>query len=199
MGWKLKTGPTVEPVTLTEVKLHLKLATVTADAEAYTDEDTLLTALIQAAREQAEKYTNRALINQTWEYYLDEFPDGDIPVHVSPLSSVTSITYIDSDGVTQTLATTVYQADTTVEPGKIFLKYGQLWPSTRTVPNAVVITYVSGYGSTAASVPASIRAAILLIIGHLYEHRENVTVGVTANDMPQGAYFLLDPYRVIEF
>lgn len=193
MGYKLKTAPTVEPVTLSEAKLHLKIDSDTTD-------DALITALITAAREMAENYTGRAFVNQTWEATFEQFTaDENITLRPAPLSSITSITYVDGNGDTQTLSTSVYGADLYKTPGEAYLKYGQSWPTAREIENSITVTYVSGYGSSASSVPGAVKSAILLIIGHLYEHRENVTVGVTANDMPQGAYFLLDPYRVIEF
>lgn len=192
MGYKLKTAPTVEPVTLAEAKLHLKLDSDTTD-------DTLITALIVAARQAAENYTGRAFINQTWEYATDEFPDEEMTLRPAPLSSITSITYVDANGATQTLSTSVYDANTYDAPGCAFLRYGQCWPSARDVENSILITFVAGYGSSASSVPAPVKAAILLTVGHLYEHRESVIIGTTAAEMPQSASWLLDPYRIIEF
>ncbi len=63
--WKLKTAPAVEPISTSEAKLHLKLDSDTTD-------DTLIAALITAAREIIENMTGRALINQTWEMSLKE-------------------------------------------------------------------------------------------------------------------------------
>jgi len=190
MGWKLKTAPTVEPITLTEAKLHLKIDSDTTD-------DALVTALITAARERAEKYTGRAFIEQSWEYKLDAF-DGDIEIPVAPLISITSITYTDTANATQTLSSSVYDLDIYTFPGKVFLKYDQSWPSTLTIPNAVCVTFKSGYGSAAANVPGPIKAAILLIIGHLYANRENVVVGRTPAELPQGAEYLLNPYKTYD-
>jgi uncharacterized phiE125 gp8 family phage protein len=189
MGWKLKTAPTLEPVTLAEAKLHLKLDSDTTD-------DTLVTALIQAAREQAEKYTGRAFIEQVWEYMMDEFGEEEIELPNPPLISVSTITYTDGNNVTQTLSTSVYGVNTYDEPGEVYLKFNQIWPIVLDVENSICITYKAGYGTAATSVPASIRAAILLIIGHLYANRENVVVGRTPAELPQGAQSLLDPFKV---
>lgn len=192
VAYKLKTAPTVEPVTLEEAKLHLKIDSDTTD-------DTLITALISAARQSAENYTGRAFVNQTWECTMEAFPDDDIVLRPAPLSSITSIIYKDGDGTNQTLSTSVYEANPYSIPGAACLKYSQSWPTAREIQNSITVTFVAGYGSAASSVPAPIKSAILLLIGHLYEHRESVNVGVTASEMPQGACFLLDPYRVIEF
>lgn len=190
MGWKLKTAPTIEPVTLTEAKLHLKVDDTT--------EDTLITALIQAAREHAENYTGRAFIEQSWELVMDEF-DEEIELPIAPATSVTSITYKDPNNVTQTLSASVYELNTHDTPQEIYVKYGQVWPAYLAIENSITVTFKAGYGATAASVPAPIRAAILLIIGHLYQNRENVVVGRTPAELPQGAESLLNPYRIYNF
>lgn len=194
MGYKLKTAPTVEPITLSEAKLHLKLDSDTTD-------DTLITALITAAREACENFTGRAFVNQTWEATFDEFPAGEdeIELYPAPLSSITSLTYKDVNNATQTAAATVYEADPYSLPGTLALKYGQSWPVALEIQNSITVTYVAGYGATAASVPGPIKAAMLLLIGHLYENRESVEVGQTAEVLPHGVEFLLSPYRVISF
>lgn len=193
MGYKLKTAPATEPVSLAEAKLHLRVDT---DC---TDEDTLIGALITAAREMVENYTGLALINQTWEYTCDEFPDDDLALRPAPLSSISSITYVDTAGTTQTAsALTLYAADTYSIPGAATLRYGQTWPSVRDLRNSITVTYVAGFGAAGSSVPGPIKAAILLLIGHLFEHRESVVIGTISSDLPQGVEYLLNPYRVIE-
>ena len=42
----------------------------------------------------------------------------------------------------------------------------------------------------------AIQAALLLICGHLYANREDVVVGVSATQLPNGAQYLLQPYRI---
>lgn len=70
----LVSGPASEPVTLAEAKLHLRVET------GMTDDDTLISALIVAARQVAETITRRALITQTWRLVLDQFPAPGINV-----------------------------------------------------------------------------------------------------------------------
>lgn len=189
MNYKLKTGPTLEPVTLAEAKLHLKLDSDTTD-------DTLITALIQAAREQAEKYTGRAFIEQTWEAVMECFEDDDFYLFPSPLASVTSITYKDVNQVTQTLSSSVYEVNLYEEPGEVHLKYQQSWPQVLAIENSILVTYKVGYGAAASAVPASIKAAILLLIGDLYEFRHNTITGTIVSEINRPAMALLDPYRV---
>jgi uncharacterized phiE125 gp8 family phage protein len=143
--------PATEPVTLTEAKAHLGVT--------ITDDDARITALIVAARMQAEQITRRAFITQTWQVKMDRFPTGrEIVLPVGPVQSVTSVQYVDDAGATQGFT------DFTLDAGgqRVLLDYGETWPASRTVENAVTITYVAGYGA-ATAVPEGIKAAIRLL------------------------------------
>lgn len=142
-------------------------------------EDDLLTSLITAARLRVEDWLNRALITQTWYFYYDAFPAEDyLELGMGTLQSVTAVTYTDSDGDTTTLsASTDYEADTASVPGRVVLRYGQVWPggtALKTV-NPISVEAVVGYGATAASVPENVRRALLILIQDLYEHRGEIT------------------------
>ena len=82
--YSLVTEPAVEPVSTAEAKLHLRV-----DID---EDNTLIDAFVQTAREHVEDVTARAMITQTWEWYADAFPAGDrIELLLPPLQSVTSI------------------------------------------------------------------------------------------------------------
>lgn len=181
--FKVITPVAVESVTLEEAKLHLRV-----DG---TDEDALIGGLISAAREWAEHYTGRALAPQTLEMALDQFPEDFIDLDLPPVSSVTSIKYTDSTGVEQTLATDQYAFSLYGEARRISLTYGNSWPTTQAIANAVRIRYVTGYTTT----PKAAKAAILLMVGHLYANREDVTTSKTEL-LPNGAKALLDPIKI---
>lgn len=170
MAIRQTVAPTIEPVSLDEVKLHLRL-------DSGSSEDTLLSSLIATARQYCEQYQRRAYITQTWELWLDRFPTVPvIDIPLPPLQSIISIKYYDTANSEYTLAASEYFADIKSQPGRISLHYGKTWPSLTLRPsNAVCITFVCGYGATAASVLERIRQAILLTIGHLYENREAVS------------------------
>jgi len=158
------TAPASEPVTKAEAKLFARID--------ITDDDDLVDALIEAARREVESFTRRSLINTTWDMTLDCFP-ATILLPRSPLSSVTSISYVDTSGTTQTLTSTLYRVDTASLPGRITNAYGQTWPATQAVTNAVTVKFVAGYGATAASVPEPMKLAIKIMINDWYEHRES--------------------------
>jgi uncharacterized phiE125 gp8 family phage protein len=190
MPYKLITAPVAEPVSLTDTKNHLKV-------EVSTD-DTLIGALIQSAREIVEQFTRRALMSQTWELQIDSFTESEYALEKTPVQSITSVKYIDQNGVEQTLSAAYYTLDQASEPNKILQASGYTWPSVRGFTNDVKIRFVSGYAS-AALVPAALRSAILLIVGHLYENREDVVVGRQVNSLPNGAEYLMYPYRLFTY
>lgn len=190
MGRTISTQPSEEPISLDEAKTHLR--------EDGTDQDSLIEGLIIAAREQAEKFTERALCTQSWTLKLDAFPcESFIKLPFPPLISVESVKYYDTDGVLQTMSSSDYVVDTTSLFGKIDLAYGASWPTPRDIPNAVVVAFTCGYGGRNA-VPASIKAAIKLNLSHLYENREAINIGNIVTPIPMAYESLLWPYRVTE-
>jgi uncharacterized phiE125 gp8 family phage protein len=188
MPTRIVAAPLEEPVSLAQAKAHLRVTVA--------DEDAQVLAAIFAAREHAETFTGRAFVTQTWELLLDAFPAGrEIELPFPPLQSVTSVKYIDPDGAEQTFAAANYHVDAVSTPGRVRLKPTAFWPSIADQPNAVTVRFVAGYGGTAA-VPFTIKAAILLVVGHLFEHREeNQDFAVHA--MPLGAERLLWPHRIV--
>ena len=168
-------APTIEPVTLSQAKKQLEIA------DSDTSHDTHLNLLIQAAREQFEHDTSLLCYTQTWTLTADSFWDEDLHLPHRPIQSLTSITYYDSANSTQTLATSVYALDAAQQ--KIRLKYDQDWPYTVDRWDAVTITYVGGY-STTATIPAIAKQAVLLLIAHYFEHRGDGLVDAV-NTFPQ--------------
>lgn len=161
---------------------------------AVSTEDSLLTTLITVARERVEYVTRRALITQTWDFFFDSWQEFVLPLPV--LQSVTSITYTDVDGASTVWAGTEYTVDTTTYKGRVCLGYGKSYPSVSLHPvTPIAIRAVVGYG---LAVPASIKAAMLLLVGHWYENRE-ATTALDLKYVPMGVDALLAPYRVLEF
>jgi len=180
MSFERTTDAASEPLTTTEAKLHLKVDS--------SDDDTLIERLIKAARRFSENYTERSFITQTWKARFDKFPDV-IELLYGPVLSITSIEYIDEDGDTQTLSSSNYTTDLKSKIARITPV--DEWPDTDDVTNAVTVTYTAGFGASSANVPEDIRAAMLLIIGKLYESRED-----NVKKMPTAAECLLNTYKV---
>lgn len=191
MKLSLVTAPAVEPLLLAQVKDHVRVSG--------TDEDAYLGQLISTVTSHLDGWAGimgRALISQTWDLFLDWFP-WEIAVPLPPLQSVTTVKYTDNDGVQQTLATSVYtvvsQGNST---GKIVQAFNQTWPTIRMVPNAVEIQFVAGYGDSWNDVPLDIRHAMLILIGQMYEYREEVVTGTMVSRLPDIQQSLLFKHRV---
>ena len=142
-------------------------------------EDSLLTDIITSAREHVEDITRRALFTQTWDAYLDAFPDADfIKLPFGNLQDAAGtapvITYKDSASTPHTMTVaTDYIVETNGEAcGRIVLPYGVSWPSfTPYSSNPIKITFVVGW-KTAADIPSRIKSAIKMLCADLYEYRE---------------------------
>lgn len=177
------------------------VAVPTSDAKAWlrvtnSDDDTVISALVARATQYVENETRRQLVNASWTMKLDSFPHGSfIHFPVAPLQSVTSISYLDGDGASQTLPTSVYGVDTTTDPGRIFLKSGQEWPSTLDQANAVSVVAVAGYGSSGSDVAPGLLQAVLMLTAHFYEHREAVDPrGGQFGEVPLGVHNLIQQF-----
>ena len=176
-----------EPASLAQAKLHCRIET------GVTEDDTLITALIVAARTYVEDTLNRALITQTWELVLDTFPSGNnVLLPKGPLQSITSITTYDEADAASVFTTSGYRVDTYGD--RATLVDGYSWPTDLRSHNGVVITYVTGYGDASTDIPPSIIQAIFMLIAHWYENREAVSEKAMLT-VPMGVDLLLTPYK----
>lgn len=157
------TPPASEPITSDEAKKQLEIAS------SDTTHDAQLTLLIQAAREQWEHDTDSACLTQTLQVNLECFYSDRIELPKRPIQSITEIAYYDSDDTTQTLSTDVYSLDAARR--EIRLKSTQSWPITYDRWDAVTVTYVAGYASSAL-VPSIHKQAMLLLVAHYFENRD---------------------------
>lgn len=198
MALRIITPPPAEPLTLAEVKEHLRVTT--------TNEDSIIAAYLAAARQSIEGpdgFTGRAFVAQTWELVIDEFPTAEVKIPLPPLREVVSIKYDDGNGDEQTLDPSLYYVDDVSEPGWI-VPVTAGWPSTLDAINAVRVRFTAGYAPDTgvsptdygANVPDNIKSAILLLVGSLYENREEVVAGTTLTELPWGVEALLRPSRV---
>lgn len=198
MSYTRTVDPIVEPVTLTEAKAHLNVTD--------TNDDTMITAMIAAAREHAEEYTGRAFIAQTWAIRMDKFPKWEIRVSKPRIISVVSLVYQDIDNVQQNLVEGIdFFTDKYSEPCWLVPSTSG-WPSTYTDGiNAVTLTVTLGYVDSLQSpraladkVPQAIKQALLLHVGHMYEHRESAS-DFSVSVVPMAYKSLLQPYKLIGF
>jgi len=186
--------PTSEPVTLAEARDHLRLDTFGSPATH--PEDDLISLYISAARQFCEDYLGHSIAYRTSVIYFDRLKDKFIDLGEWPVSSVDLFEYVDSAGSEQTLVSSAYVLDSASAPARVY-SVGD-WPSVKTsVPNVATLTVTAGYtdgeSPNTFPFPKSIKNAILLMVGHLYENRQQV--GQKMDSLPYGVEDLLNLHR----
>ena len=159
----LITGPAVPAVTAQDVIDHSRIGGH--------QEDRLLGTMVTEAQEIVEQTAWRKLITQTWDQYFDAWSDP-LRLDHSPVQEITSITYVNENGDTQTLSTDVYELGDRNGLGIVRRKYDQVWPTVRGHADDIIVRHVCGYGDAATDVPGSLRSAIRILAAHTYVCRE---------------------------
>ena len=206
MSLKRTVAPTELPILVDEVKDHIRW-------ESTADDDAALVAYMRSAVEQldgAAGLLNRALVTQTWELKLDGFPAAEFPsptgirtreIHIPlpPLQSIASVQYIDTGGLTQTLAASKYKVlnlNSPTRAGRIETAFGETWPSTRHERESVTVTFVAGYGARNA-VPEHIRHLLLFTIQDAYDGRAPISAKPPDRTPAYQGLFNQALYRVV--
>lgn len=180
------------PVTNDEQKLFSKID--------LPDDDAIVTSLNETATDYINDTLQKSLTNEVFELYLDAFPPGSCPIVIfrTPLFSVASILYIDTDGVEQTFASSSTKVDDKAEPAAIHLAFNKSWPATRREVNAVKVTFTAGFGVLANTVPERYKTIVKHMFAHLYEHREPMKDKQWV-EIPEHLNALIDKYRIKVF
>lgn len=166
-AWTIKTAPTIEPFTVEEAKAQIR--------SVQNQEDGVIEGYIKAVRAMAEAYLFRGLLTQAWTYAISDFvPVMDLPM-ATPLQSVTSVKYYDTNGTQQTLATSVYTVDTRSRPGRIALAANQTWPAIHALRkvNRIEIEYIVGW-TARELIPGDIRQGMLILLGYFDADRDGL-------------------------
>jgi uncharacterized phiE125 gp8 family phage protein len=175
-------APASEPITLAQAKEQVRVIDDTS-------QDDLLNSYIVAARTHVEAVTGTKLVSQTVVMKADCWDDlANLPT--GPIQSISSITYVDTAGDTQTLATSVYETRLDGIAPSIVLKYAQTWPSIRS-GSLITVTGVAGY----VAVPSSVLHAIKLLVADWFAERADANIGRTVTPMPNGVMALLANHR----
>lgn len=189
------TAPTTEPISLETARLQVRKDDIGTGIE-----DDLIRGWITSARESAEQFLGMLLTDAEYEYRIDELSScGVIWLPAAPVGIVSGITYVDDLGAVQTLSPALYVFDNNLRAPAIRLAYQATWPATRSVANAVVITF-QGYYSASVSPPLipprPILSAMQLMIHDLYRNRGETVLGRWVAMIPVGAQSLMQPYRL---
>lgn len=188
LNYKITAQPTTEPITTAETKSHLRLV---SNTEGVHPDDTYIDSLIAAARAYAENVTGSAFATKTVVAVCGSFPRSRfIELPVQPVASLTKVEYTDEDGITAEITDTLSLDDYSLPP-RLVLNPSENWPSATLHPvNPIKITYQAG-----ATPSDLIKSAMLLLIGHWYENREEVVSGVESYTVPFAADAILQQHR----
>lgn len=210
----LVTAPVIKPVTRTEAKAALDIG--------YTDKDTLIDGLIAAATSYLDGWSGilgRALCEQTWRQDYDGYGcyesgrrvehrysyGAKLRLPLFPVISVTSVKYLDTSAVEQTISSSNYSLKNDDEGAYIQFISTFAFPNLYIEPASLYATYKAGYADAGTSpnltstVPDAIRQAMFLLIRHWFDNPNAVIVGQTIEEVPFAVRALLDPYRRIRF
>lgn len=175
------------------VSLDDAALTLRIDADVLPAVSAQLSLMIAAITQEAEHAVGRAFINRPMRVTLDAFPNA-IRLDKVPVASVTSVKYIDADGMLQTLDPLDYIVDAVSAPGWIVPGVGKSWPATQARINAVNVDYIAGYGAEGSAVPECAKQYILSKLDTQYEPESGANITVTKD--VEYLDRLLDPLRV---
>lgn len=177
------TPPLVEPLTLAEVRAHLRL-----DTE---DEDALLGALITVAREHLERETGLVLASRDFRLCLDAWPgDGIVTIARGPVRAVTAVTVYDGGGEPAAVALDGHLLDGEARPARLWLR---VVPEPGRAMNGIEIEFSAGFGEGGAEVPDTLKRAMLLHIGAMFACRGVVAADAQPAVVPPGYDRLIAP------
>lgn len=191
MGLHRIVAPAYEPVSLAEAKAHLRITAA--------EDDALIAGYLLSATRAAEDYVRGKFVTQTWDYTVDnEWPlvmTGGyvryrIELPLTPVVSVSSVSYVANNGATQTLSSLLYTVHTDGPVPYIQKAYDSTWPTIRDVPAAITVRFVVGY--QVQNVPPEIASAIMLGVEMLYDRNPN-----DREILELARNALLDPYRML--
>lgn len=177
--------PVVEPVSLSELKGHLRID------QDFTDDDLFLQGLISAGRMHVENASSRTLIRSKWRMKLDVFPAWNVELPNPPvMSDPVEVTYVPSDGVFNPVSFSNFRTDRDAIQPVIRPQWNGFWPTVRGAENDVTVSYWAGYGDSPHHVPAPARHCILLLAAHWFSNREAVVPG-GMNPVPMAVELML--------
>jgi uncharacterized phiE125 gp8 family phage protein len=186
MSTILTTPPSVEPLSLTEAKAHLRIT--------HNDDDTYISTLIISARRAVEQRFDICLLQQSWSVFVDEWPNlGEFKLPFFPVMSIADVKIYGDDDVAATLDPAHYYLDAVSRAARLVLRMGRIFPPPGRRANGIEIKVVTGFGAAAASVPNTIKQALLITLADWFANRGDEQGAL----LPVGALELLAPYRTV--
>ncbi len=179
------------PISVADARAHLRVK--------FSEDDDLIEAYIQAAVGVLDGWSGRlgrCLINQQWQQSFRGWPPDRIFHLPFPDVSSVIVNYLPENGQNQEVSSDCYEL--LEGAAGSFVELNGSFSRPKLKPEAVApvtLTFTAGYGVSGDKVPAAIRHALLMIVGHFYENREDVVVGTIATSLPQSSQILIAPFR----
>lgn len=185
-------GETAELITRDDAKAHLRLLEDDFDAE------------VSAAIASAVAFLDVdddgfgglgfPLTRQVWAVKAPRFSDDVLRLPFGRVTSVEKVGFISPDGASETVSSSDYRLTRQGRASVVALLSGKSWPAVADAPDAVSIQFAAGFAN-AAAVPADIKAALRLLIGHFFENRLAVVMSGVPQDLKIGVDALTARYR----
>lgn len=186
MTYALITPPAAEPISLAELKAHIRI-----DGD---DEDALLASLIGTARDHLERTAGLALISQGWRLYLDDWLEsGAIEIARGPVRSIDAVRAFDELGQESAISLAGHVLDGIQRPARLWLRER---PAVRQAINGVEVDFTAGFGEASEDVPDMLKRAMLIHAAFMYEFRGAVPVEMQPAGMPDGYDRLIAPFLI---
>lgn len=168
MALTLVTPPAVDPILLSEAKSFMRIT--------HNLEDDIITASIKAATKWIEELYSLAFVQQTWDLWLDNWPQKDyIEIKKRPVQSIEFIKYFGTDNTEYTFSVDNYELDNKSFVPRVVLKYDKTWPDVTLKPaNGVQIRFVAGYPLLGENpdIPEDKKLPLKLAISIFTQYRE---------------------------
>jgi uncharacterized phiE125 gp8 family phage protein len=163
------TPSTLEIVTLTEAKAHLKVTG--------SDEDTLIRSYLNAAVQRCENYRQSVIMSSEWEVYLRSW-SANVNLQKYPVTAINSVKYFDTDNTEQTVTASNYRLLDFKVPARLEFDNTYSFPDTYDREYPIVINYQAGFTYAASGNYALIKEAVFMELGTMNEIRQNNVLGV---------------------
>ena len=189
MALKQIEPPALEPVSLDEAKLYLRVDTAA--------EDDTISLLIAAARGLFERETGLILLRQSWQFTLDCWPKRSadsyrrVYLPLRPTLALTSVV-VSVGGEAVGVPDTDYRLDADASPPRLTEAVAGLWPKPDVPAAGITIDFDAGFGDAVEVVPAPLRLVVLKLVAEAYENRGVVEPGAS---LTPGVIDLLAPFR----
>ena len=182
-----------EPLELEEIKTYLNLDPENADQNGDVE------AWRKAARQKLERDTGIALLPQTWNIYIDQFPSYRQPLFLPiwPILEVLSFSYVTRDGAETNLiaSPSTYLELFGPRPARLALAEGSTWPTDARRNAPGTLTVRAGFAN-AAAIPGDLLMAMKKLIGDFATFRESAMAipGQVVQSTPFGYADLIGPW-----